>query len=408
MKRKIKFINTNEKDHETVQIDNITVHSKRYPYKSSSKFFDFNKKILTSNSNIVIYGFGLGYHINYILNNLEGKYKIYVFDFDEELMKYSKTKKIYSKLKENHKVKLFLGNISKNYIEFKNKVNENIIFYEPSLESLKTYNKKLYESLRGFVIAKNSKNKFSPQIEKNNQINIKRFKQSKFLIDNYFKKYKMNDKPILIASGGPSLENAIKFIKANRNKFYLFSLGRSLDFLLKNTIIPDNIIIIDPQNIVYEQIKKYCFLNIPLLFLSSSNKKAVNEYKGEKYIFFNYESEISDLIIETGNTVALSAIDIAIKMNTKIIILAGQDLAFTENKYHAGEKTKQFSKYNYEKIIGNNNNKLYTNNGMKLFKKNIENLIRKNQHIKFFNTSKGAKIEGTEFIEYDKLEEKLK
>lgn len=180
---------------------------------------------------------------------------------------------------------MFLGYKEENLNELKKHLNENIIFYEPSVESLKSYNEDLYYALRNFIIKKNSIKKFTPIMLENEKYNLKYFSDKKYYISEYFKKYKLYDKPILIASGGPSLESAIDFIKENRNKLYVFALGRSLDFLLRNYIIPDNIIIIDPQDIVYDQLKNYLFSNIPLLFLSSANKKAVSNYNGEKYIF---------------------------------------------------------------------------------------------------------------------------
>jgi len=79
----------------------------------------------------------------------------------------------------------------------------------------------------------------------NNKRVLSKFDYFEHRIEDYFKKYKLNDKPILILPGGPSTEKYVTSIKKYRNKIYLFSVGRSLKFLRDYNIIPDNSIIID-------------------------------------------------------------------------------------------------------------------------------------------------------------------
>jgi hypothetical protein len=403
--REIKIIKTEELNNKTVIINGISLHSKRYPYKSSRKFFDYNKKYFKEKKEIIIYGFGFGYHIKYLLDNLEKEIIINVFDFDNDMVKIAKKNYIYKELVGHNRVNLFLGYKVENLNELKKYLNENIIFYEPSVESLKSYNEDLYYALRSFIIKKNSIKKFTPIMLENEKYNLKYFSDKKYYISEYFKKYKLCDKPILIASGGPSLENVLSFIRENRGKFYVFSLGRTLKYLLKNNILPNNVIITDPQEVVHNQIKEFNFLNIPLLFLSTANKKAIKEYKGEKYIFFNNEDYKDN--IKTGKTVALSAIDIAIKMKTKTIILAGQDLAYLDYRFHAGEK-KIIKSDLKEKEIGVDNKLKKTTKEWLIFKREIENLINKNNNINFYNLSQGLRIQNCKKISFKEAEKILK
>lgn len=88
--REIKIIKTEELNNKTVIINGISLHSKRYPYKSSRKFFEYNKKYFKEKREIIIYGFGLGYHIKYLLDNLDNYFTINVFDFDNDLIKIAK------------------------------------------------------------------------------------------------------------------------------------------------------------------------------------------------------------------------------------------------------------------------------------------------------------------------------
>lgn len=101
---------------------------------------------------------------------------------------------------------------------------------------------------------------------------------------------------------------------------------------------------------------------------------------------------------------AVVAIDLAIKSGAEKIILAGQDLAYLNNRTHVTVFEEVYGKddvfaddksIKVEDVFGNY---ISTNKGYLLFKESIENLIEKNNKVKFYNCSLGAKIKGAEFI----------
>lgn len=51
-------------------------------------------------------------------------------------------------------------------------------------------------------------------------------------------------------------------------------------------------------------------------------------------MFYNDENDIDDIVINTGKTVAIPTMDIAVKGGAKEVLLVGQDLAFINNKSH--------------------------------------------------------------------------
>ncbi|APC85446.1 hypothetical protein NPD12_2749 [Clostridium botulinum] len=112
-----------------------------------------------------------------------------------------------------------------------------------------------------------------------------------------------------------------------------------MDILMKNAIKPDVITILDPGEIVYNQIKGYENLDIPFCFISTGSRLAVEAYKGPKYMFFNKECSYNkeNIIVKIGKTVAIPTIDLAIKAGGHKIILCEQDMAFIDNKFHAGD-----------------------------------------------------------------------
>lgn len=114
-------------------------------------------------------------------------------------------------------------------------------------------------------------------------------------------------------------------------------------------------------------------------------------------MFFNKNCSFNkgNIIVETGKTVAIPTIDLAIKAGGKKIILCGQDMAFVDNKFHARDDENIKENNFYQKVLGVDGTYLNTTSGMLEFKKGIEKLIGKNKDIKFINSSKGARIEGT-------------
>ena len=223
-----------------------------------------------------------------------------------------------------------------------------------------------------------------------------------------------SNKTKLIVSSGPSLDLLINDIKKYRDNYDIYVVGSALSTLIKNNITPNAIVIIDSQDIVANQFNGYNNLKIPLLFLSTASKEAVGNYKGPKYIFYNKHNE-SNIVINTGKTVAVAAIDIAIKNNSKKIILIGQDLAYLNNKTHSngiqekyGIDNKALISSNSKTVKGRNGELLYTNRGYIFFKDNIEKLIRDNNKVKFYNCSLGAKIEGAQFTTMENLFNKEK
>ncbi|MBM7869447.1 hypothetical protein JOC70_000916 [Clostridium pascui] len=189
----------------------------------------------------------------------------------------------------------------------------------------------------------------------------------------------------------------LNIIKEKREYIKVFAVGRTLDILMKNGIKPDAITILDAGEVVYDQIKGYENLDIPLCFLSTGSRWAVEAYKGPKYMFFNKECNYNkeNIVVETGKTVAIPTIDLAIKAGADKVILCGQDMAFVDDKFHAGDNENIKKSNSYQKVLGVDGTYLHTTSGMLEFKKGIERLIEKNKNVKFINSSKGAKIRGT-------------
>ncbi|CAG9705249.1 motility associated factor glycosyltransferase family protein [Clostridium neonatale] len=389
----------------TLKYNNKYIHSKYDPVKEGIQFAEGNKELLNEKI-VVVYGLGLGYHIQAIAEKLKDDSVLYVFEYNKKLIEYCKkvNKDIF-----NYKNTKIIGSTDSQFLrKFADSLRsvENIIIHKASLETIRESNKLLYNLINDFNIMKqhvDMDTEIIKQSEENYKINTENNYKS---INEFIEQFKKSNKPFIIVSAGPSVDNDLSKLKQNREKFNIISVGSAFRTLVKNRITPDAVVIIDTKPIVKKQFENLETYNIPLCFSATASRWAVELYNGPKYIFNTSEHDE----IKTRGTVAVSAMDIAIKCNAKKIILLGQDLAFINKKSHTStfEETYGF-KDDYtintkmKTVKGVNGECLNTTQGYITFKNKIESLIRENPHIKFINCSKGAYIEGASHVNFEIL-----
>ena len=389
----------------TLKYNNKYIHSKYDPVKEGIQFSEGNKELLNEKI-VVVYGLGVGYHIHAIAEKLKDDSVLYVFEYNEKLIEYCKkvNKDIF-----NYKNTKIIGSTDSQFLrKFADSLRsvENIIIHKASLETIRESNKLLYNLINDFNIMKqhvDMDTEIIKQSEENYKINTENNYKS---INEFIEQFKKSNKPFIIVSAGPSVDNDLSKLKQNREKFNIISVGSAFRTLVKNRITPDAVVIIDTKPIVKKQFENLETYNIPLCFSATASRWAVELYNGPKYIFNTSEHDE----IKTRGTVAVSAMDIAIKCNAKKIILLGQDLAFINKKSHTStfEETYGF-KDDYtintkmKTVKGVNGECLNTTQGYITFKNKIESLIRENPHIKFINCSKGAYIEGASHVNFEIL-----
>jgi len=377
----------------TLKYNRKYIHSKYDPIREAVQFAESNINLLNKDK-ILVYGIGLGYHIVEILRKT--KAVIYVFEWNEQLIKYCK--KVHKDIFENKQIRI-VDKSNKDFYKLLSKTlgeTKDLLIHKPSLETIKVENEELYNLLNDFSNKKQLvriNEKSNDRYEENYRANIKI--QHKNIIE-FIKRIKKERKTILITAAGPSLDNELDILKNNREKFIVFTVGSALRTIIENDIYPDAIFLIDGDKEMENQFNGFEDLNIPLCFSAYASKEAVKIYNGPKYIFNNKEDEIQ---ITTGGTVAVAALDIATKCLPKEIVFLGQDLALIDGKNHTKsyEKMHVDKKENQYKLIdfpGIDGGMVKTIQSYILFKNTIEKIIKHNSNIRFINCSKGVLIKG--------------
>lgn len=381
----------------TAKYNNKYIHSKYNPIEEGIRFVENNKHLL--NNDVVIYGLGLGYHIEQLRNAMENQFIIYVFEWNLELV--DLCLKINSDIFNKENIKIITAKDDMFYFKLNKslkKVND-IIIHTPSLETIKESNENLYNIIKDYKAAKYS-------IEKNKDLLNENYESNKKVesepIEKFINKFKHINKPYIVAAAGPSLDFELDLLKENEDKFIIFAVGTATRSLLKKNIRIDGIVIVDGDICIRDQLKK-C-KQIPLCFLSTASRWAVKDYVGPKYIFFN-DKFADNIVIETGKTVAVATLSIAIKCGAKKVIFLGQDLAYLNGKSHTNGykdiyncEDKPVVNERCKLVKGFDGSMLETTSGYIYFKRQIEKIISNNKGISFINCSKGAFINGAKHI----------
>lgn len=156
------------------------------------------------------------------------------------------------------------------------------------------------------------------------------------------------DMPYIVVAAGPSLEKNVEVLRQAKGKAFIVCVDTAIPYLMNRNIIPDMICTVDPgKGLRHFQCPGTS--NIPIA-LSSDSASEPLEMLGEiKPIYismsntFYYElyhnRNIEMGYFDGGGSVATVCFQIGVELGFHTIVIIGQDLAFTDDKGHAGSDT---------------------------------------------------------------------
>lgn len=227
------------------------------------------------------------------------------------------------------------------------------------------------------------------------------------------------DAPAIIVGAGPSLNKNIQELKKSKNKSFIIATDSAILALLKNGIIPDVLITIDPHKPL-ELFVDAITTELPYVVCMQTRYEVMELHRGKK-IFFAAEAVTIDIYkkynrfistLYSGGSVACNAFSLARFLEFKNIVLIGQDLAFTGNEKHVKEIYQdtdiedEDSPYDYVKDIDGNDILTYAN--FKIYKEWFESEISGMKDVRVINaTEGGAYIQGAEHLSLRQVNEEL-
>lgn len=228
--------------------------------------------------------------------------------------------------------------------------------------------------------------------------------------------------PCIIVAAGPSLNKNIEELKKIQKRACIIACDTAMKPLLSHGIVPDFFLVVDAKKpkmlIDYPGVEK-----VPFVTTLSVPSEIMDFHTGKKFFYFCGEEIFCETVnagfkdrkkpvsikegvspLKTGGSVATSAYALAEYMGSEVMILVGQDLAFTDNKSHADgtfdDKMEEVEGISiFPQVEGVDGKKLYTAPDMKAYLKWYEDEIAEHPEYKVIDaTEGGALIKGTEII----------
>ena len=386
------------------------------------------KQPMGPNDIIITFGIGLGYLLDETFNTYPSR--IFIYEPDIKLLHFVLNNVDISEHLASGRVfisddlndlmrKLENSYLTKDKVEIVYLKNYAVVKNKELLD----LTQKVYDTCRSKVVDINTIQKFSTTWVVNTLNNISTINKSIM--------YKLSDlenkfsgQNALIIAAGPSLKDNIEKIKANREKYVIFVVNKSLRYVLSQGINPDFVVGLDAGNMDGTFIGLEEHLPGLNYITDLKSNSRIFKYKFKK-VFVSFSE--NDLIVkklaeynnfiktyEYGGSATTFAYIAALKMGFNKIIFSGLDLAFKDNEMYAyGDTVNKISENkimvdNVEKnlttIQSVTGNPVRTREDYAVFVKHFESLIKDTGFKELYNTTSfGAAIPGMINISFDEL-----
>jgi len=342
----------------------LLLHSKKAPVKEGERFVNFLK--IKEGQVLILFGFGLGYHLEPILSNNQS-ITLVVIEPNLDILHTAMKVRDLSQLLYQDRLLIFSRcEECFNFLSIQPPLIISLVFYPPYLRFLEEEAKKLKENFTSFISKKNI-----------NNATLKRF--DRLWTKNTFKnayfffslpgisalRNKLNGMPVCVVCAGPSLENDIPILSEIKSKIFIIAVDTVVKPLIKRGIIPDFIVTVDPQFInslwmsgsIFNEIESS---NLPVLVSEPSVYPTVlKNYPGLRVICssvfspgrFVEKFTESKGNIAAGGSVAVSAYDFARICGADPILLLGLDLCYSGGKTHlSGSFVQDYIHYKQNRL----------------------------------------------------------
>ena len=220
------------------------------------------------------------------------------------------------------------------------------------------------------------------------------------------------DCPCIVVAGGPSLNKNINILKECLPYAVVIAAGSTMGALHKHGIMPHFLVVSDANPAMFDDLAGCCNEHTILLASVEVYHKVVSMYPGRRCFTYTLDGRniFADCLPNTmrlkqTGSVATVAVDFARHCGAGKIIMVGQDLAFTDDNYHAdGVKATGFTDKELIEVPGYYGGMVPSVHPFKVVIEYLETYVASVSNIRFINaTEGGAKIAGMEQLSLDEV-----
>jgi hypothetical protein len=428
-KSQVKLIETKSKDIALTGVfedQTFNIHSRFGPKKEAERWK--NNLIGAPGTTYIIYGFGLGYHIEMLLQSCKEDDTVVVIEPSKDIFCFSLRHRDYKFLFEDSRLVLYLepsedeldlifsnhiSFIDLDVIKFQHLTPYDHMFLDNYKLTLDKFQRKLSEK----KVDLNTVFHFAEKWQKNFVMNLRSIVDSapfSKVVDQF------KNKPVVIVSAGPSLDKNVHMLREIRDSALIICAGSAIRSLNKHNIKPHIVVTIDGGDINAQHFESLMISDYHLFFTASCHPNIPKKHKGAKWYFQHWGQHLDNWLkseilecdpgnVKSGPSVANFCFDMAMQFSGDPICFIGQDLAYTDNRTHASgslfEEKRVYDEQVHEKrlsIPGYEGKDVFTDvtlySMLKYFENYIYSMMRqgKKEQLVINATEGGAKIKGTE------------
>lgn len=414
----------------------VYLHSKYDPIKESERILNKYKQDLFKYNYVIIFGLGLGYHVETIVREFPNK-NYYLYEPDMDIFRILLEVKDIKEIVQNIKYHLFVprNEIDKDRIldNISQSIDEEVLFIiHPSYEKIFkeeyqnfTFKFKQFLKKYKFNIIVNST--FQKRWTLNSINNFKFTLKARSILS-VSKSNPLKGKPVIIVAAGPSLYEELALLKKIKSEetAYLFAVGSANKVLIKNGIEPDAVCTYDPQNHnykVFEEMIERNIKHIPMIYGTTVGYETLELYKGPKLFMVTSQDILTPYfhdhkkfyIVEDAPSIAVITLQLLHYLEVSHIILVGQNLSYRDGEFYAkgieydsrSQRVLEEDMVNHLEVTSVTGKKLITNEGFYRMKESIEYYVNKWNMKNVINTTvEGADIKNVPFIPLSVVKER--
>ncbi|SFB47762.1 Uncharacterized conserved protein [Cohnella sp. OV330] len=401
--------------------EKVPFYSRYNPKREAKIWTEYTSAQLEGKRNVVLYGLGLGYHLEELSNRFES-HQFIIYEPDVQVFRNTMCVIDLERLFSRDNVKDLAVGPKKNELDqlfyrFLRKVKgETIIISLPVYNRINRELKQKFAdearlAVLNFAYSKSAHGKFGIQWTQNRLYNMAVNIDSPSLIG---LKGQMKNKPAVIVGAGPSLENDIEVLRELKGHIIIISAGSSIQSLLHYGIEPDLIVSMDGGNPNYRLFKNLNIDHIPFVYAPQVEYHIIeNRRENIAHVYFANDLVTQvlmgvtheDPVFGSSHSVTGTAIQAAAYLGCPHIAFTGQDLSYPNDSIYAPgsvhapegyyERVMSIATFEVRNVQGGINR---TTEAMKLTLADIEEIVSRYPDVSFTNCSSlGAVINGAEY-----------
>ncbi len=308
-------------------------HSNVDPVREATEFARYYYG--SDSSDYVIWGLGLGYHVQ-ALWNIDRGITLTIVENDLDVIYHCLMTVDMSACLSAERVRLVYDPAFTQMIEILDTATENVILHYPSLRHIP--NAKIREQMEMFFIRDSGKRNAAILFDSNSRENFRNY-------DGYVDELQSQfaGKQVIIVAAGPSLDKNVEQLKDKPANTIILAVETVFRKLLALGIDVDYMIVTDANERIRWHLHGLEEQKIPMLYLATACQYYSSHYAGRKYLICQdgyapaeeLAKEQGWQLYQTGGSVSTTALDVCIRLGCASIVLIGLDLAYTDNKAHA-------------------------------------------------------------------------